>query len=77
MPGNADALRFIGVYLAKNVFQLHGAAADGSVVFRKKLLLLQFGRLMAGQRLASWHGRRVSARTIGRGKWSGMDFKFG
>ncbi|MDP2738196.1 MAG: IS110 family transposase, partial [Pseudorhodobacter sp.] len=27
----------IGVDLAKNVFQLHGAAADGSVVFRKKL----------------------------------------
>ena len=26
----------IGVGLAKNVFQLHGAAADGSVVFRKK-----------------------------------------
>ena len=25
----------IGVDLAKNVFQLHGAAADGSVVFRK------------------------------------------
>lgn len=27
----------IGVDLAKNVFQLHGAAADGSVVFRRKL----------------------------------------
>ena len=27
----------IGVDLAKNVFQVHGAAADGSVVFRKKL----------------------------------------
>jgi transposase len=27
----------IGVDLAKNVFQLHGAAADGTVVFRKKL----------------------------------------
>ena len=27
----------IGVDLAKNVFQLHGAAADGSVVFHKKL----------------------------------------
>jgi hypothetical protein len=25
----------IGVDLAKNVFQLHGAAEDGSVVFRK------------------------------------------
>lgn len=27
----------IGIDLAKRVFQLHGAAADGSVVFRKKL----------------------------------------
>ena len=27
----------IGVDLAKRVFQLHGAAADGSVLFRKKL----------------------------------------
>ena len=39
----------IGVDLAKNVFQLHGAAADGSVVFRKKLSRLQFGRFMANQ----------------------------
>jgi transposase len=37
----------IGVDLAKNVFQLHGAAADGSVMFRKKLSWLQFGRFMA------------------------------
>ena len=37
----------IGVDLAKNVFQLHGAAADGSVVFRKKLSRLQFTRFMA------------------------------
>jgi transposase len=27
----------IGIDLAKRMFQLHGAAADGSVVFRKKL----------------------------------------
>lgn len=27
----------IGVDLAKRVFQLHGAHADGSVAFRKKL----------------------------------------
>ncbi len=27
----------IGVYLLKQVFQLHGATADGEVVFRKKL----------------------------------------
>ena len=40
-------ISIIGVDLAKNVFQVHGAAADGSVVFRKKLSRLQFGRFMA------------------------------
>ena len=39
----------IGVDLAKNVFQLHGAAADGSVIFRKKLSRPQFSRFMAEQ----------------------------
>lgn len=39
---------FIGVDLAKNVFQVHGAAADGSVLFRKKLTRPQFTRFMAG-----------------------------
>lgn len=39
----------IGVDLAKNVIQLHGAAADGSVVFRKKLSRPQFYRFMSGQ----------------------------
>lgn len=37
----------IGVDLAKNAFQLHGAAADGSVILRKKLSRLQFQRFMA------------------------------
>jgi transposase len=32
----------IGVDLAKNVFQIHGAAVDGAVVFRKKLSRAQF-----------------------------------
>jgi transposase len=39
----------IGVDLAKNVFQLHGAAADGTVVFRKKLSRSQFRKFMAAQ----------------------------
>ena len=38
----------IGVDLAKTVFQLHGAAADGSVVFRKKLTWVQFHKPMSG-----------------------------
>jgi len=37
----------IGVDLAKNVFQLHGATADGSVVFRKKLTRVQFHKFMS------------------------------
>jgi len=39
----------IGVDLAKNVFQVHGAATDGSVLFRKKLSRPQFARFMAEQ----------------------------
>lgn len=30
-------VRIIGLDLAKNVFQAHGAGTDGSVVFRRKL----------------------------------------
>ncbi|MUT24786.1 IS110 family transposase [Mesorhizobium japonicum] len=41
-----EEVTIIGVDLAKNVFQLHGAAADGSVVFRKKLMRAQFGTFM-------------------------------
>ena len=40
-------ISIIGVDLAKNVFQLHGAAADGSVMVRKKLSRPQFQRFMA------------------------------
>ncbi|TIU35676.1 MAG: hypothetical protein E5W38_00745 [Mesorhizobium sp.] len=39
----------IGVDLGKNGIQLQGAAADGSVVFRKKLSRLQFCKFMASQ----------------------------
>ncbi len=38
----------IGVDLAKNVFQLHGATMTGEVKFRKKLARGQFLRFMAG-----------------------------
>lgn len=41
-----DEVTVIGVDLAKSVFQLHGAAADGSVVFRKKLSRAQFQTFM-------------------------------
>ncbi|MBL4543238.1 MAG: IS110 family transposase, partial [Rhodobacteraceae bacterium] len=44
-----EEVTIIGIDLAKNVFQLHGAAADGRPVFRKKLTRLQFQRFMAAQ----------------------------
>ena len=40
-----DDVTLIGVDLAKRVFHLHGAAEDGSVVFRKKLFCVQFDTL--------------------------------
>jgi transposase len=39
----------IGLDLAKNVFQAHGAGADGSVVFRRKLSRAQLLKFMAAQ----------------------------
>ena len=54
-----DDVTLIGVDLAKSVFHLHGAAVDGSVVFRKKLSRAQFGRFM------KWHPRCVVAMEMG------------
>jgi len=42
-------ITIIGVDLAKHVFQVHGAAADGTVVFRKKLSRPQFHQFMSEQ----------------------------
>jgi transposase len=42
-----DEVSIIGVDLAKQVFQIHGAAADGQVLFRKKLSRPQFAKFMA------------------------------
>jgi len=39
----------IGVDLAKNVFQVHGALRTGEVQFRKKLTRTQFSEFMAQQ----------------------------
>ena len=40
-------IMMIGVDLAKNVFQLHGASIAGDTVFRKKLTRAQFRRFMS------------------------------
>jgi len=42
-------ISIIGLDLAKNVFQAHGAGADGSVVFRRKLARSQLLKFMAAQ----------------------------
>ncbi len=39
----------IGVDLAKKVFQVHGAANDGTVVFRRRLSRTPFHRFMEAQ----------------------------
>lgn len=39
----------IGLDLAKNSFQVHGASSDGSVVFRKKLSRGRLLKFLAGQ----------------------------
>ena len=44
-----EQVSIIGIDLAKRVFQAHGAAADGSVVFRKKLSRSQFLAFLAAQ----------------------------
>ena len=44
-----EQVSIIGIDLAKRVFQAHGAAADGSVVFRKKLSRGQFLAFLAAQ----------------------------
>jgi transposase len=42
-----DEVSIVGVDLAKQVFQVHGAASDGRVLFRKKLSRPQFVRFVA------------------------------
>lgn len=42
-----EEISIVGVDLAKQVFQVHGATSDGRTVFRKKLSRPQFGKFMA------------------------------
>lgn len=41
-----NEVSIVGIDLAKQVLQVHGAAADGRVLFRKKLSRLQFAKFM-------------------------------
>jgi transposase len=52
----------IGLDLAKNSFQLHGASADGIVLLRKKLSRSQVLKFLATQGVAqsTLHATKVS-----------------
>lgn len=65
-----EEVSIIGLDLAKNVFQAHGAAADGSVVFRRKLSRTQLVKFFAAQppclvAMEACAGAHYWARTIG------------
>lgn len=47
--GEHDQRDDIGIDLAKNVFQAHGASMAGQIKFRRKLTRQQFRRFMAEQ----------------------------
>jgi transposase len=51
----------IGLDLAKDVFQAHGAASHGALVFRRKLSRAQPPCVVAMEACASWHhgGRAI------------------
>jgi len=42
-----DEISIVGVDLAKQVFQVHGATSNGRAVFRKKLSRPQFAKFMS------------------------------
>lgn len=44
-----NEVSIIGLDLAKNVFQAHGAGVDGSVIFRRKLSRVQLLKFMSEQ----------------------------
>lgn len=58
-----NEVSIIGLDLAKNIFQAHGAGADGSVIFRRKLSRDQRPCVVAMEACASAHhwGRVIGA----------------
>jgi len=55
----------IGIDLAKNVFQLHGMMANGSVAFRRKLSRSRLLPFLLNIRFALWRWKLVRALTTG------------
>ena len=64
-----DEVSIVGIDLAKRVFQVHGAAADGRVLFRKKLSRPQFAKVMA-----SLPPCKVAMETCGSAHYWGREF---
>ena len=60
-----EQVNIIGIDLAKRSFQLHGARADGSVAFRRKVSREKFLYFSPHYRAALWRWRPVRALTIG------------
>jgi transposase len=67
----------IGLDLAKNVFQAHGATATGAVGFRKKLRREQVLAFFSAQPLALSRWRLAQAPTFGRGRLANSDTRCG
>ena len=63
----------IGLDIAKNVFQAHGADAAGEVVFRKRLRRDQMLGFAPASPAAWWRWRPAPAPTIGRVSWPRSD----
>ena len=67
-----DEVSIVGIDLANQVFQVHGAAAGGRVLFRKKKLSRpQFAKFMAACPHASWRWRAAEPHIIGVGNCPG------
>ena len=63
-----DQANLIGIDLAKNSFQLHGAWADGSVAFRKKLSRGRVLEFLASQPSCEVAMEAAPALIIGAGR---------
>lgn len=63
-----NEVSIIGLDLAKNVFQAHGAGVDGTVVFRRKLSRAQLLKFMSGQPPALWRWRHARVPIFGVGQ---------
>ena len=60
-----EQVEIMGIDLAKRSFQLHGARADGSVAFRRKVSRRSCCTFSPHYRAALWRWRPVRALTIG------------